>query len=232
MLSRLVKNIPSPVMGESIKKRVIRLKKKQDDMPAPAAAQEGKKPVDYFAIARKNKFINQKKESACDVHSFCSLLDKPLTQSQNIVLGHCIEHLVADIVLSNPAWVSIKLPNEKGKKETDHLYMNAEKKVIIYGEQKNNINLDTEKSKSTAEKLPVITAELRTKYPDYTVECHILAARYLRNKEEIAEKLIRSKYSGTSVLGLNDFLERFDLAAIVDYAEYKKLISCIVDLKF
>ncbi len=230
-MSRLVKNTPSPVMGERIKKRVIRLKKKQDDMPA-AATQEGTNPVDYFAIARNNKFINQKKESACDVHSFCSLLDKPLTQSQNIVLGHCIEHLVSDIVLSNPAWVSIKLPNEKGKKETDHLYMNAEKKIIMYGEQKNNINLDTEKSKSTAEKLPIITAELRTKYPDYTVECHILAARYLRKKEEIAEKLIRSKYSSTSVLGLNDFLERFDLAAITDYAEYKKLISCIVDLKF
>lgn len=186
----------------------------------------------FNAIIKTNKYINTKTESKSDIHSFCTLSKRKLEQSQNIMLGICMEQLFKDSIKEKSDWEDIR-PNKviKGSKETDHLWKNSRTKQIIYAEQKNNINLDTEKSKSTDDKVYNISINLTKEYPDYKVSSYILAARYLSNKEKIATDKIK-KYTKTNILGVNEFLWLFNIVPIKDYNEYSIIINAIVERKF
>ncbi len=118
----------------------------------------------YLSIIRTNSYINQRSETRSDPHSFTTLAGhRKLTQSNNIQLGHCMEQFFSDAVskASTGGWTSIKEKNKKGEKETDHVYRNEATKTIVYCEQKDNINLDTEKSKSTVKKVNEIIEAMR-----------------------------------------------------------------------
>jgi hypothetical protein len=187
----------------------------------------------YEEILKANKYINERSESKSDVHSFTVLSEVKLTQSQNIQLGICMETFLSDAVKSNKrGWVSVREKTKKGEKETDHLYAHHETKKIIYCEQKDNINLDTEKSKITKNKIGDIVEKFKGEYSGYDVSGHILAARYLDASEDIAASLISRKYSDVSVLGVNNFLAFFDLPPITNYDIYKKIIGSICKKKF
>jgi len=187
----------------------------------------------YEEIIKTNTYINQRSESKSDVHSFTTLASDRLTQSQNIQLGISMESFLSDAVKSNTkGWVSIRTKTKKGEKETDHLYANHAAKQLIYCEQKDNINLDTEKSRTTKTKVQEITAKLQKDYPDYDVKGHILAARYLDASEDIATSIIARKYSDVSVIGVNGFLAMFGLPLIENYDIYKKIIAAICKRKF
>lgn len=189
----------------------------------------------FQTIINTNPYINERKETKCDPHSFCGLASRSLDQSENIKLGICMENFFYDIVANTPGWVSIR-PDKvlKGEKETDHLFVNNELKKLYYAEQKNNINLDTEKSKSTVSKVEKIKADLIKKYPDYTVEAFIFAARYISNTEPIVIKIVRAKYSSTDikVLCVNEYLSLFGIEEIKGYDEYKAIIKAIIAQKF
>jgi len=200
--------------------------------------------IDWLSLINKNAYINKKEEeSKKDPHSFCSLVDKPLAQSQNITLGICMETLFQDAIATKTDWVPVLLDdsknkngtarkNKKGEHQIDHCWMNVESKTIVYAEEKNNINLDTEKSKVTKEKVQSVAAKIKEKYPDYNVKSYILAARYLSASEEIAQGIIKTKYSDASVIGVNDYLELFGLELIPSYEEYKKIIAAVCLNKF
>ena len=53
--------------------------------------------------------------------------------------------------MKNTQYKNIKEKNTKGKKETDHLFMDVNNKIIYYAEIKSNLNLDTEKSNETVQ---------------------------------------------------------------------------------
>lgn len=187
----------------------------------------------YEEIIKSNVYINQRSESKSDIHSFTTLAPDRLTQSQNIQLGISMESFLSDAVKSNTnGWISIREKTKKGEKETDHLYANHTAKQLIYCEQKDNINLDTEKSRTTKTKVQEITTELKKKYPDYDVKGHILAARYLDDTEDVAVGIIARKYSDVSVIGVNRFLAMFGLPLIENYDIYKKIIASICKRKF
>lgn len=183
----------------------------------------------FMNVIKKNAYINKVVQSKKDVHSFGSLVTIPLTQSQNIMLGSCMEKLFADFVVSNGIQ-SIRKKTKKGDKETDHLYIHNKK--IRYFEQKNNLNLDTEKGPATRKKVQAMMEQIKKEYPDYEIECYILATRYLSNEESIAKSIIRRKYSDVNVLGVNEFLKLFDIEPIEDYDMYKKIINEICVRKF
>ncbi len=200
---------------------------------APQQKKNMENTLDWNSIILENNYINEKKSSAKDPHSFTSLAKIHLTQSQNITLGICVEHAIRDCISKNAkGWVSIKEANKKGEKEKDHLYKNDTLKVIIYGEQKNNINLDTEKSVNTKDKVHKIHRELQEKYPDYTIISMILATRYLSAKDDLAKSIINQKYKNIMVVGINDFLDQFALPKFESYDTYKDMIETIINTKF
>ena len=187
----------------------------------------------YFSVIQNNSYIRERSTSGSDPHSFTTLTaPRKLTQSQNIQLGHCMEHFFSDVVKQSSTWKSVKEKNKKGEKETDHVYRNETEKKVIYLEQKDNINLDTEKSKSTAKKVKEIVELLKVKYDGYTVEGHIFAARYLDTNEDVAKQLIQNKYSEVSVIGVNAFLSLFGFSPLPDYDAYKQLVAKICETKF
>lgn len=192
-----------------------------------------KRMNNYLAIVTSNAYINKPNVGNVDIHSFGYLTNSPLPQSQNIMLGHCMENFFRDVVVTYATgWESIKTKNTEGQKERDHIYKNSEAKRIIYAEQKDNINLDTEKSRSTVAKVLAIIDDIKKLYPDYTVDGYIFAARYLSNGEDVAKKIIGAKYSGANVIGVNEYLGCFGLTQFKDYTEYKGIIAEICKLKF
>lgn len=112
------------------------------------------------------------------------------------------------------------------------MYINEKEKTIIYCEQKNNINLDTEKSVETKKKVKLMREQIKRNYPDYTIECYIFAARYLSKDETVAKDIIKRKYKDIDVIGVNDFLKLFNITPIKDYNMYKKIIHDICVRKF
>lgn len=206
------------------------LVKRPKPMPEVNLVTEGvTSSVDHwYSIITSNEYISKKKESVKDPHSFCALVDRPLTQSQNITLGNCMEHLFHDIIAKNTQWKDMsETRTKKGEHQTDHLWLNEETREIIYAEQKNNIKLDTEKTIKTESKI----AEVVLKHPDYTVKSFILAARYLDTNEPLAQELVR-KYKTTTIIGINQYLSMFGLSGFPDYETYKLVIRKVVDTKF
>ena len=110
----------------------------------------------------ENAYIkNCKSNVKKDFNSLSYLVDKSLSQSDCIKLGIAVEKVFSDMILKYTHLVNIKPKNIKDKKEKDHLFMDVENKTIYYSELKANINLDTEKSKSTYKKCFSIVEELK-----------------------------------------------------------------------
>ncbi len=155
------------------------------------------------------------------------MIDTPLSQSQNIKLGICMEKLFEDIVSKNTNWKNINEGNKKGEHQTDHLWVSGNR--LIYVEQKNNINLDTEKTIKTESKVK----EVIEKYSgDHKVEGYILATRYLSIEEDIAKTIIKTKYKNIPVIGVNEYLKLFGLKPIDTYDTYKSIINDVIKTKF
>ncbi len=128
----------------------------------------------------KKCYSNKRK----DENSFSYLIkDIVLSQSDCIKLGTGIEKLINETVLKFTKLTSIKQKNKKGIKEKDHLFIDEKNKIIYYSELKGNLNLDTEKSKSTYNKCLQIVEELQKEYIDYTIKWCLLGYRYVNQKD-------------------------------------------------
>jgi hypothetical protein len=184
--------------------------------------------MNWSTVISNNAYIQDRSSSCVDEHSFCSLVKRPLSQSENIRLGIAMEHLFRDAIAQNQTgWKSAAEKNKKGEHQKDHIWVHEATKRIIYAEQKNNITLDTEKSKKTAEKIN----EVANTYPGYTLTPYLLAARYLSKDEPLVQERVK-KFPGITIIGVNDFLSLFELPKFQDYNAYKAVIEQVVDTKF
>lgn len=182
----------------------------------------------WSSIIAKNAYISSRYVAVADQHSFNYLVKRQLNQGQNIVLGCAMEHVFRDAVATNNmGWTSLSEKNKKGEHQKDHIWVHEPTKRVIYAEQKNNITLDTEKSKKTTEKINEVAAM----YPGYTLTPYLLAARYLSKDEEIVKQRA-SKFPGITIIGVNDFLRLFDIPVFRDYDAYKEMIEMVVTSKF
>ena len=120
----------------------------------------------------KNSASNKKK----DINSLSYLIDKiQLSQSDCIKLGTGLEKILSDLILdNNKLLINIKSKNIKGVKEKDHLFKDDANKIIYYAEIKSNLNLDTEKCKSTSKKCIDIFNELTEIYPGYIINMFLV----------------------------------------------------------
>jgi hypothetical protein len=187
------------------------------------------KIIDIYDIVDHNNYlVNCKSNKKKDYNSISYLIDKPCSQSDCIKLGIAIERCLIDIILElNKNLINIK--NTFNQRECDHLFMSKTNKQIYYTELKTNLNLDTEKSKSTINKCILIEQELKKSYPDYEIKWCLLGLRYLNNS--FIPNFIINKYKSIqdNVLGINEYFDLLSINYKFDENEYKKFINYIMN---
>jgi hypothetical protein len=186
-------------------------------------------------IISKNKYVqnctsNKKK----DKNSLSYLIEKNLSQSDCIKTGIGMENIIKDIILhENKNLINIKEKNSKGDKEFDHLFKDDINKIIYYAELKSNLNLDTEKCKSTSNKCKDNLKILQEKYKDYKIIMFLVGLRYT-NKNNIP-RTIEKKYLeiNNNLVGINEYLENLlNIKLYFDDITYKNFINILVNEMF
>lgn len=189
---------------------------------------------DLYELINKNEYIkNCKSNKKKDFNSLSYLIDKNLSQSDCIKLGIGMEKFLVDLILTYTNDLkNIKEKNIKGIKEKDHLFIDEKNKIIYYSELKSNINLDTEKSKTTSNKCLEIVKDLVEKYKNYQIKWCLLGLRYLDYNE--IPKVIRGKYTNIkeNLYGINQYLNMLSISISFTKEEYKKLLNKISDAMF
>lgn len=205
-----------------------------EEVPAPVNTQASMSyDADIMSIIMNNEYVkscvsNKKK----DKNSLSYLIRRPLSQSDCIKLGVGVEKVIVDMITSFTNLANIKTKNEKGIKEKDHLFCDEETKTIYYAELKANINLDTEKSKSTYEKCLQIVEDIKQDYPGYQVKWCLLACRFL-DYDEISP-VIQKKYSKISdnLFGFNQYMKMLGINIIFTQERYTEFLNNIADNMF
>lgn len=179
---------------------------------------------DYVKNCKSNKYK--------DRNSLSYLINKPMSQSDCIKLGIGVEKITTDIILHKTNYKNIKQKNMKGKKETDHLFKDEINKVIYYSELKANINLDTEKSRSTYTKCLGIAEDLKKAYPDYEIRWCLLALRYLEYDD--IPNVIKKKYEDINghLFGINQYMASLNIDLTFTHDTYKKYLNDIAERMF
>jgi hypothetical protein len=173
----------------------------------------------------KNCISNKNK----DINSISYLIDYKLSQSDCIKLGIGLEKILQDFILiQNVNLINIKQKNKKGDKEKDHLFIDNNNKIIYYAELKSNLNLDTEKSKSTCNKCLDIKKELCEKYKDYKINMFLVSLRHYA--KEIIPHNICNRYINLNdkLVGINEYLNALSiLIKFNNENEYKLLLNLL-----
>lgn len=164
-----------------------------------------------------------------DEASIPSWLERNLEQGARIKLGHGLEKYFTNCISKLTTLKNIRKPNSKGAKERDILFMNETEKIIYYTEVKCNMNLDTEKSKSTYMKCLQIENELKEEFPDYKIQWCLFTPRYLHYKD--MPVYLAKKYDAIkdNLYGVNQFFEMFGISKTLEEQEYKNLLNKMID---
>jgi hypothetical protein len=176
----------------------------------------------------KSCISNDKK----DKNSFSYIITKPISQSDCIKMGIGFESVLKDIILKkNTNLKNIKPQNKKGNRERDHLFKNDILKTIYYAELKCNLNLDTEKYKSTNQKCLEILDELKLEYPEYKIKMYLVGVRYYC--KEIIPKSILNKYNiKDNILGINEYLKILNTNIVFTEYLYKEFVNYVCGKMF
>jgi hypothetical protein len=170
-----------------------------------------------------------KNKNTEDASSLCSLLTRKVSQSTNIRLGNELENILnlyatGHIVAEDLRPKKVK----KGEHQLDWLrrFTNA----IVYGEFKSNINLDTEKRKSTIEKVIAVGDNLVKVYPTENIQPFLVCLRYLRNDD--IPPLMAKSYEKVKLIGVAEFFEEVlehPMDEFKNYSTYSAFLMAIVD---
>lgn len=175
-----------------------------------------------FLINEDNVKLMSVKENT-DFNVKKLLNNNKLDQSQSIRFGKIFENFIKNLIKSK----GYKLINEelidvygtgsktnKGKKDLDICFVKDDS--IFYFESKLNLNLDSEKSKATDDKISEITDYLITENKDVSVFSGLITCWW--EKEEGMS--ITTK---TNLLFMKDFLELLDIKSSKE--EYYTMMS-------
>jgi hypothetical protein len=148
-----------------------------------------------------------------------------------------MEPFFHDVASTADGWTELRVDTViDGKKvQKDHLFIQESSKTIVYAEQKNNMNLDSEKVVATRRKIQNVEQKLRELYPGYTVKAGALATRYVTSVSPLCHEISRTKKydaEGINVWGVNEFLALFGIPAYTCEEEYVADIEQICTRKF
>ncbi len=193
------------------------------------------KTPDLKSIIDKCAYVNNcKSNEKKDFNSMSYLVSINLSHSDCIKLGHGVEKVFKMFICASvPNLKDIKTKNIKGMKEKDHLFIDETKKIIYYAEIKTNLNLDTEKDKSTINKCVDIKKELEDKYNGFIVKMFLVGCRYISNDIiplDICKKYIKIK---NHLVGLNEYFEALSIPFKYDNEDkYKEHINYLAKKMF
>ena len=191
---------------------------------------------DLKKLIKENSYISQTTSNKKkDPNSLSSIVNRNLSQSDCIKLGTGIEKLLVDLILQkseHSELKNIKPKNEKGAKERDHLFINEAEKIVYYAELKANLNLDTEKSKSTYTKCQFIVDELKNQYPDYTIKWCLLGCRYIHYDN--IPVIISKRYTAIqeNLFGINQYLQLMNVNIQFTEETYAEFVNNVADAMF
>lgn len=196
---------------------------------------EEKNSMNWKKLVDTNAYIQGSVSNKTkDMNSLSSLINRDLSQSDCIKLGTGIEKVLVECILAqNQALVNIKQKNKKGVKERDHLFKDDVNKTIYYAELKSNLNLDTEKCKSTSGKCIQIVDELKKEFSDYHIELSLVGLRYFHTKD--IPKIISNKYVSiqNNVVGINEYMGKLKVYPGFQTEEkYKDFLNYVADSMF
>ena len=196
---------------------------------------EEKNSMNWQKMVDANSYIQDSVSNKTkDMNSLSSLIKRDLSQSDCIKLGTGIEKVLVDCILvQTPNLVNIKQKNKKGVKERDHLFKDEANKIIYYAELKSNLNLDTEKCKSTSTKCIQIVDELKSEFVDYHIELSLVGLRYFHTKD--IPKVISNKYVSiqTNVVGINEYTSKLkSYPGFQTEEQYKDFLNYVADSMF
>lgn len=163
--------------------------------------------------------------------SLCSLLTRKVSQSTNIRLGNELETIINTYVCDGKCNATDIRPAKvaKGERQKDFL-ATLGPDVIIYGEFKANINLDTEKRKATREKVNAVCAELKDAHPKFRVLGYLVSLRYLQTSDIPVSTL--SSYHDVHLIGIGEFfgtILKHPMEEFASYPAYTRFLMEIVD---
>jgi hypothetical protein len=144
-----------------------------------------------------------------------------------------MENMLSTFIMRNTQYKNIKEKNSKGKKETDHLFMDVNNNIIYYAELKSNLNLDTEKSAETIQKCLKIEKTLIEKYPEYKIKMFLVSIRHLTSLT--INKKVKNKYNEISnnLIGINEYLLKIGIQQqeeLKNEKNYKIFINKFVEM--
>ncbi|MAH51539.1 hypothetical protein CMI37_37330 [Candidatus Pacearchaeota archaeon] len=150
-----------------------------------------------------------------------------LTQSQLIRFGTLFENAVNCLAADSHKQFTAVTTNgrktyitptaqithtSKGNKDIDILFIDEEKMIVYYRESKCNLNLDSEKSIATVNKVKEVARRLQKAYAAYTIDAAILNMDWENPKQE---------YLGVPVQYMGDL---FDLLGYkTSQQEYRRI---------
>jgi len=150
------------------------------------------------------------------------------------MVGIALEKIIKEIIKNKSKLEDIKpIKIKLGEREKDHLFKNSEEKIIYYAELKSNLNLDTEKSKSTINKINDIRNELEKEHRDYKIKSYLVGLRYIN--KEIIPKYIKNKYveEDLELIGINDYLLELGIKYKIENEEkYKEILKILTEEMF
>ena len=168
--------------------------------------------------------------SKIDKTSLKYIIKSEMTQSECVKLGILIEkHFLNFILTMSESLKDIRPPkNKKGNRDMDHLFIDENNKIIHYAELKGNVNLDTEKSESTFDKVLLFEKQLKIQYPEYTINAFLVSVRY-PFLEDIPI-FVKNKYKGLNLIGGVEYFETFGVS--IDTDDYFHFLNQIFFQEF
>lgn len=174
--------------------------------------------------------IDYLKDEKIESWNIKKLLGINLTQSQSIKFGFVFQDLVKKLIISTGGVIIDKRfidiyntgnsgKKNKGLKDVDILF--SMNNIIYYFEMKTNLNLDSEKSKSTDIKVADITNWVVDNYPDNIVKAGVLSC-WFKKEPNLDVKVKNVFYMKDLFDGLNINITREEYYSVM--AEYGKCI--------
>jgi len=164
----------------------------------------------------KNTFFNKKNKTE-ETGSFLELLKLPSSQSISIKIGNVLEKSYNKLIFNINGVENIK-DGMISNHQIDLLFLYNN--CIYYFEIKNNINLDTEKTRETFNKIKDVEGALLKKYDN--VVSKILVNRF-PTKEKM--KFFKNPISKNDLIGYSDFFDLFNVS--VSEAEWKEFFNYV-----
>lgn len=146
-----------------------------------------------------------------------SLINRPMSQSDNIKFGFILENIVSDIIVNYSKLKNKKTKNKKGSREKDHYFIDPGKNKIFIAEIKSNLRLDTEKTIATIDKCKT--------HQKISQNVFLVSLRWLE-KEDIP-KFIDNKFKDFPITPLNDYFRKLGVNFQFEEIDYKTFLNDI-----